>query len=81
MDAGANKGTAVQTVLKEKGYSTEQAIAFGDGMNDVEMLNVVGKAILMENSQQALLDTLPAAEVTLSSSNHGVAVKIDKLLS
>lgn len=81
MNAGTNKGSAVEAVLKEKGYSTEEAIAFGDGMNDVEMLNTVGKPILMENTQQALFDALPNAEVTLSSNNHGVAVKIDKLLS
>ena len=80
MDAQTNKGTAVKAVLAEKGYTTEEAIAFGDGMNDVEMLSIVGKPILMENSQQALRDALPHAEVTLSAKAHGVAVKLDKLL-
>ena len=81
MDAGTNKGTAVEAVLKEKGFKTEEAIAFGDGMNDVEMLNVVGKPILMKNTQKALRDALPNAEVTLSAKDHGVAVKIDQLLA
>lgn len=81
MNAGTNKGTAVEAVLKEKGYTSEEAIAFGDGMNDVEMLNIVGKPMLMENTQQALLDALPEAEMALSSNNHGVAVKINQLLS
>ena len=81
MDATTNKGTAVLAVLKEKGFSTNQAIAFGDGMNDVEMLNVVGKPILMENSQQALRDALPNAEVTLSAKEHGVSTKINQLLA
>lgn len=81
MDANTNKGTAVKAVLKDKGFSTEEAIAFGDGMNDVEMLNVVGKAILMQNAQKALREALPHAEVTASEKEHGVAIKIDQLLT
>ena len=80
MDAQTNKGSAVSAVLKEKGLNTAQAVAFGDGMNDVEMLTMVGKPILMENSQQALRDALPNAEVTQSSKEHGVAIKINQLL-
>ncbi|PKG37361.1 Cof-type HAD-IIB family hydrolase [Psychromonas sp. Urea-02u-13] len=81
MDANTNKGTAVKAVLKEKGYTTEQAVAFGDGMNDVEMLSVVGKPMLMKNSQQALRDALPKAEMTLSAKEHGVSAIINQLLS
>ncbi|WP_022942521.1 Cof-type HAD-IIB family hydrolase [Psychromonas hadalis] len=81
MDANTNKGTAVKAVLKDKGFSTEEAIAFGDGMNDIEMLNVVGKPILMKNAQKALREALPNAEVTASAKEHGVALKIDQLLT
>lgn len=81
MDANTNKGTAVKAVLKEKGYTTEEAVAFGDGMNDVEMLAVVGKPVLMANSQQALRNALPDAEVTLSAKAHGVSEKINQLLA
>lgn len=80
MDASANKGEAVKIVLKDKGLSCDQAVAFGDGMNDVEMLSVVGKPILMENAQTALRNALPNAEFTLSSKEHGVAVKMNKIL-
>lgn len=81
MDANTNKGTAVKAVLKEKGYTTEEAVAFGDGMNDVEMLAIVGKPILMDNSQQDLRNALPNAEVTLSAKEHGVSEKINQLLA
>lgn len=81
MDASANKGEAVKAVLKDKGLETNQAIAFGDGMNDVEMLNVVGKPMLMGNAQKTLRDALPNAEFTLSSQEHGVAIKMDKILA
>ena len=80
MDANTNKGTAVEAVLKEKGILREEAIAFGDGMNDVEMLSIVGKPILMGNAQPALCTALPKAEVTTSAKDHGVSVKIEQLL-
>jgi HAD superfamily hydrolase (TIGR01484 family) len=81
MDANTNKGTAVKAVIKEQGFQLADAIAFGDGMNDVEMLSIVGKAVLMKNSQKALRDTLPNAELTLSSKQHGVAVKFNQILT
>lgn len=80
MDANTNKGTAVTAVLREKGLTSEEAIAFGDGMNDVEMLTLVGKPMLMGNAQADLRKALPEAEVTLSAKEHGVAVKIEQLL-
>lgn len=81
MEANTNKGAAVNAVLKTMNLTTQQAIAFGDGMNDVEMLKVVGKPILMANSQQDLLNALPDAEITQSSKEHGVAIKMDAILS
>ncbi|KPU82757.1 hydrolase [Psychromonas sp. PRT-SC03] len=80
MDANTNKGTAVQAVLKEKGLSSEDAIAFGDAMNDVEMLRLVGKGVLMANSQKLLCEALPNAEKIGSSKEHGVAMMLNKLL-
>ena len=81
MEANTNKGAAVDAVLKTMNLTTQQAIAFGDGMNDVEMLHRVGKPILMANSQQDLLNALPNAERTKSSKEHGVAIKLDAILS
>lgn len=81
MEANTNKGAAVNAVLKDKGLTVEQAIAFGDGMNDVEMLQVVGKAILMKNSQRDLIKALPDTEMTLSSTEDGVAVKLNAIIN
>ena len=81
MEANTNKGAAVDVVLKKMALTNQQAIAFGDGMNDVEMLRSVAKPVLMANSQQDLLNTLPNAEVTKSSKEHGVAIKMDAILS
>ena len=81
MHATTNKGEAVKAVLADKGLEIDEAIAFGDGMNDLEMLTVVGKGVLMGNAQKALREALPTAEFTLSSKEHGVAVYMDKLLA
>lgn len=81
MCANTNKGEAVKAVLKSKGLQACDAIAFGDGMNDIEMLNVVAKPVLMANAQRALKNALPNAEKTLSSKEHGVAVMMDRYLT
>ena len=81
MHADTNKGAAVQAVLKDKALQAEHAIAFGDAMNDVEMLHLVAKPVLMANAQQSLRQALPDAELTLSSQKDGVAVMMDKLLT
>ena len=73
-------GTFCFVVLKEKKLTADQAIAFGDGMNDIEMLKGVGKAILMSNAQKELVAALPQAERTTSSKEHGVAAKLNALL-
>jgi hydroxymethylpyrimidine pyrophosphatase-like HAD family hydrolase len=45
-----NKGEAVKKVLQVLKIKKEQAIAFGDGMNDKEMLEVVGESFAMGNA-------------------------------
>ncbi|MCD8511371.1 MAG: Cof-type HAD-IIB family hydrolase [Bacillus sp. (in: Bacteria)] len=50
-----NKGFAVNKVLDLLGVKQEQAIAFGDGMNDKEMLQLVGEGFAMGNAHPDLL--------------------------
>jgi Cof subfamily protein (haloacid dehalogenase superfamily) len=49
-----NKGYGVQVVLQQLGFKKENAIAFGDGMNDKEMLQVVGEGFAMGNGHPDL---------------------------
>ncbi|MFD1848685.1 HAD family hydrolase [Oceanobacillus bengalensis] len=51
-----NKGEAIKKVLKHLGIEKEQAIAFGDGMNDKEMLQTVGAGFAMGNAAPELLE-------------------------
>ncbi len=46
----SGKGRAVKSVLDYYGFSKQEAIAFGDGRNDIEMLGAVGMGIAMGNA-------------------------------
>lgn len=46
---GFNKGTAVDLLCNYWGFSRDHVIAFGDGRDDIEMLQYVKYAIAMEN--------------------------------
>ena len=47
----SGKGNAVATVLRHYGFSKDEAIAFGDGHNDIEMLEAVGTGVAMGNAK------------------------------
>lgn len=49
-----NKGEAIKKVLEKLNINKEEAIAFGDGMNDKEMLQIVGEGFAMGNAMPDL---------------------------
>lgn len=50
----SGKGAAVKNILEYFHLDAEQAIAFGDGENDIEMLNAVGKGVVMGNANETM---------------------------
>lgn len=50
-----NKGIAIQAILNKLHLSPDQAIAFGDGLNDIQMLSSVGAGFAMGNAHPDLL--------------------------
>ncbi|MFC4321617.1 HAD family hydrolase [Litchfieldia salsa] len=50
-----NKGVAVKTILDSLNIPAPESIAFGDGMNDKEMLSYVGEGFAMGNAHPNLL--------------------------
>ncbi len=48
------EGHALEAVAKMLGYTLSDCIAFGDGMNDAEMLSMAGKGCIMANAHQRL---------------------------
>ncbi len=67
---GITKGTAIELVLDHLGVSPERSIGIGDSHNDVEMFDVVGTAVAMENAEPELKER--ADLVTTGVDNHGV---------
>lgn len=72
MDGGVSKGHALEAVAKAMGYSLADCIAFGDGMNDAEMLSMAGKGCIMRNAHQRLKDRFPHLEVIGCNADNAV---------
>ncbi|HEY3592037.1 MAG TPA: sugar/pyridoxal phosphate phosphatase YigL [Buttiauxella sp.] len=79
MAGGVSKGHALEAVSKAMGYSLKECIAFGDGMNDQEMLSMAGKGCIMENAHQRLKDLLPELEVIGSNADDAVPHYLRKM--
>lgn len=78
MAHGVNKGEALSTVLDSKGIVPEHAVAFGDGLNDQEMLAMVGQAYVMANGNPKLRG-IPGAQVIAAHTDFGVLKQLEQL--
>lgn len=54
MKPGVNKGCAMRGIQQKLGISPEECMAFGDYLNDCELLQAVGESYAMENAHPAL---------------------------
>ncbi|WP_217589606.1 HAD family hydrolase [Lentibacillus saliphilus] len=63
-----HKGEAIKKVLNVLNIPAEQAIAFGDGMNDKEMLQSVGAGFAMGNAHPDLFQYAPYRTATVDES-------------
>lgn len=73
MAAEVSKGEALNVIATSLGLTLENCIAFGDGMNDVEMLTMAGKGLVMETAHDKVKNALPDNEVIGSNANDAVA--------
>ena len=65
-----SKSAAVERFCRRLGLTPEQAVAFGDNDNDVDMLECVGTGILMGNAREELKRRIPW--VTMSNNSDGI---------
>ena len=80
MNKGISKGSAITDILLPKfGIKTEEVISFGDGLNDYEMLDVVGEGLLMGNCNPRLKELLPNNRVIGRNDENGVAEYLKKV--
>lgn len=73
MDAGVSKGHALDAIVKMKGYQLKDCVAFGDGMNDVDMLSMAGKGLVMGTAHHKVKSALPNNEVIGCCDDQAVA--------
>lgn len=73
MGQNVNKGTALQNVLERLSLTSDEVIAFGDGLNDKEMLELVKTGVIMANADRRLKLQLPNNPETIDNDHDGVA--------
>ncbi|MEI3604915.1 Cof-type HAD-IIB family hydrolase [Pseudogracilibacillus sp. SE30717A] len=71
MNKRMNKAEAVKKIAEEYGIPKERIIAFGDGPNDLDLIDYAGVGVAMENAIDELKSV--ANFITETNEQHGVA--------
>ena len=79
MSPNINKGVAVKNIQRVMNFKPEECAAFGDYLNDREMIQAVGYGFAMANAHPDLKKI--AAFETVSNDEAGVLVGIRRLIS
>ena len=77
--AGVNKSTGLEIVCQRYGIAAAEVIAFGDGLNDIDMLRWAGCSVAMSNAPTQVRAT--ADLVAPSNEADGVAVVVESMLA
>ena len=78
VSCGVNKANTLGALLEHLEVTREEAIAVGDGVCDVTMLQLAGMGIAMGHSQDSV--KVCADYVTASNEEDGVALAVEKLI-
>lgn len=81
MDQRASKGQMLQRLARQLDVAMPDTIAFGDNLNDTDMLQYAGQAFAMSNAHPQLLTHAPNATMIGSHVDAGVAVKLRELFA
>ena len=77
--AGCSKGTTLATWVERRGWTPAEVAAFGDNLNDVEMLDFAGTAYIMGNATDLLKSR--GYRTTSSNDEGGLAEAIRECLA
>ena len=78
MSKEASKEQALLDILSHHGVTPEEVVTFGDGQNDLGMIQTFGCGIAMGNAIQPVKDA--AKHVTLVNDEHGVGYALREIL-
>ncbi|GAA0484183.1 Cof-type HAD-IIB family hydrolase [Alkalibacterium sp. s-m-22] len=77
LPAGGSKFSTIERLAKQLNISNDNIVAFGDGFNDLEMIENAGTGVAMGNAED---DVKKVADlVTASSSQNGIQLALEKL--
>lgn len=79
MQRGVNKATGIRQVMRMRGIEPEDVMAFGDSMNDYEILRMVGESCAMGNARSAIKQI--AKRVIGTNVEHAVQEEMRKVLN
>lgn len=74
---GMSKAVGIQKLIDHMGIGINETVAFGDGLNDIEMLQAVDMGIAMESGRRELKEI--ADDITASPENNGILKGLQKL--
>lgn len=75
--SNSNKAVGLTKLLEKLGVAPDEAVAFGDGLNDIEMLSLVGMGVAMGSARDEVKEA--ANLVTLSAEQDGVRYGLERL--
>ncbi len=78
MQRGVSKATGIQQVMEHYGIRADEVMAFGDSMNDYEIIRMVGCGCAMANARPALKAV--ADKIIGPNYEQGVQVEMRRLL-
>ncbi len=83
LPAGCSKGRALLRLAERWGTGAEEMMAIGDNWNDLSMLEVAGRPVLMGNAPEELKTMAEAMgwEITGRNDEDGVAMAIEGMLA
>lgn len=76
--AGIGKAWGLQRLSEHLGFTADEVLAIGDGLNDLDMLAWAGRSVAVANAEPAVLAIVD--EITAGCDDDGVARIVDSVL-
>ena len=73
--AEATKGQALAALCRKLGIDSSEVMAFGDGLNDLDLLQFAGVSVAMDNADPLIKEN--AVYVTVSNNKAGIAKALE----
>lgn len=77
--AGMHKATGIKKLMESHQWGADELMAFGDGQNDMTMLQLVGESYAMKNGDPRVINL--AKHTAPTNDENGVLQTIDKYLT